>query len=112
MFTDATNLKLRRGDTFSLSVVLNNVNLTGATVRMMARARYTDASPVISLATGGSGIVVTGGTNSTIAVTMLPGATVLLEAPLNLVYDMEYTLAGYTETILRGELDVEEDATR
>jgi len=114
MYPDDVRLEIIRGDTFTLTVTVNSVNLTGATVRMTGRTRESATTTVfaVSSAGGSPAITVTPGTNSSISVVIPAATTAAFDAPLNGRWDMEYELGSYRETIVRGSFDIQEDTTR
>lgn len=113
MYPDDQRLTIIKGDSFTLTVTINGVNLTGASVRMMGRTRESAATTVFSASTAAGTISVTGGTNSVITISIPKETTELFDAPLNGRYDIEYTTAaGFRETIVRGPFDIQEDTSR
>jgi hypothetical protein len=105
------DITIEQGATFVFSVTVNAVNLTGYTVRMQGRTSHASTSTVFSL-TGGSGLTITAGTNSVIAVTIAAGTTASFTAPQHGVYDLEYELGGVVTRILEGSFYITPEVTR
>lgn len=114
MYPDDVRIEIIRGDTYTLTITVNSVNLTGATVRMSGRTRESATTTVFDLSSTGvsPAIVVAAGANSTITVTIPAATTAAFEAPLNGRWDIQYVLGSVTETIVRGSFDIYEDTTR
>jgi hypothetical protein len=114
MYPDDVSLKIIRGDTFTLTVTVNSVNLTGATVRMTGRTRESATTTVFAVSSSGASpaITFTASTNSVITVVIPAATTAAFDAPLNGRWDIEYELGSYKETIVRGPFDIQEDTTR
>jgi len=105
------DITIEQGATFLFSVQVDGVNLTGYTVRMQGRTAHAATSTVFSL-TGGSGLTVTPGANSTIAVTIAASTTAGFTAPMHGVYDLEYELSGVVTRILEGSFFITPEVTR
>jgi hypothetical protein len=113
MYPDDQRLTIIKGDSFVLTVTVNGLNLTGATVKMMGRTRESATTTVFSASTTAGTITVTGGTNSLISISIPKETTELFDAPLNGRYDIEYTsTGGFRETLVRGPFDIQEDTSR
>jgi hypothetical protein len=105
------DITIEQGATFVFSVQVTGVNLSGYTVRMQGRTSHAATTTVFSL-TGGSGLTVTAGANSTIAVTIAASATANYPAPMLGVYDLEYELSGVVTRILEGSFTITPEVTR
>jgi hypothetical protein len=86
------------------------IDLTGYTARMMARTAVDNATPFISLATGGG--IALGGAAGTITLTMSDAQTAALAAQYG-VYDLELIDgSGNVSRLLQGNLFVHKEITR
>ena len=111
------NFCIAQGSTWSQTLIWKTgtpavaVNITGYTARMQARARVTDAAPVISLTTENGGIAL-GGSAGTITLTLSAAATALLNAG-RYVYDLELISgSGIVRRLIEGTITVSAEVTR
>jgi hypothetical protein len=96
--------------TFTYSVGGTAVNLSGYTAAMQVREAYDGGTALISLSTGGSGIVL-GGTAGTIAVTI--DATTTGSVPAgSYAYDLELYSGSTVTRLLQGGFTVTGGVTR
>src|SRR6267378_3366965 len=103
-----TNWSFKRGDTRKWVLTCTSktggpLNLTGATLRMYAKAKMTDldAAAIIKKDSAGiGGIVVTDAPNGLATVTILPADTLSFVVDTTLAYDIQVTEADGTVTTL------------
>jgi hypothetical protein len=96
--------------TFSYSIGGTAVNLTGYTAALQVRAGYDAETPLISLSTGGSGIVL-GGSAGTIVVTASAAVTGAVDAG-SYAYDLELYSGSETTRLLQGSFTITGGVTR
>jgi hypothetical protein len=110
---NAYNLAIEQGSTYVLNVTVSATDLTGFTARMQGRTSHAANSTVFSLTSSpAAGIVVTGGTDSVIAVTLTATQTAALADWSCGVYDLEYeSPSGVVTKILSGTFVVSAEAT-
>lgn len=112
------DLEARRGDTekYDLTVSDNGtpVNLTGAAVWFTAKLRASDPdSKAVIAKTLGQGIAVTNASQGQARITLSPGDTASLSAPISLSYDVQVKQTdGTVTTVESGALLVTADVTR
>lgn len=115
-----SNRKMVRGDTYVFEITVFNFDgtafdLTGCSLRFTAKwdIRNADGSAVITLTTGGGGIVVTSATDGEATVTILPTHTNSLPShTTKLVYDIQvYRSATEIYTVMQGVLTVVPDSS-
>lgn len=106
------DITIEQGATFTFTLTVTGVNLTGYTARMQGRTSHAATAKVFDLSSPSTGIVVTPGTNSTIAVTLTATQTAAFNAPLEGVYDLEYTDGTVVQRILEGTFRVTPEVTR
>lgn len=107
------DITIEQGATFTFTLTVTGVNLTGFTARMQGRTSHAATSTAFSLTSSpAAGLVVTAGTNSTIAVTITATQTALLTAPQEGVYDLEYLDGTTVVRILEGTYRVTPEVTR
>lgn len=103
---------IEQGATFTFSVTVNALNLTGYTARMQGRTSHASPDKVFNL-TSSTGMVIAPGTNSSITVTISAAATAGYAAPSSGVYDLEIeSLSGVVTRILQGTYQVTPEVTR
>jgi hypothetical protein len=111
------NFTMTRGDnaTLTLTVTQNGAafNLTGCSIRMVAKRAYSDADgSAVFVRTVGSGITITDATNGIASITIAPNNTSGLPRGYRtiLVYDVQVTTGtGSVFTVIDGELVVKPD---
>jgi hypothetical protein len=96
--------------TFTYSVAGTPVNLTGYTAALQVRAGYDAGTALISVSTGGSGVVL-GGTAGTIAVTIAASVTGAVDAG-SYAYDLELYQGSTVTRLLQGAFVVSGGVTR
>ena len=96
--------------TFTYSVGGTAVNLTGYTAALQVRSGYDAGTALISLSTGGSGIVL-GGTAGTIAVTIAASTTAAVDAG-SYAYDLELYQGSTVTRLLQGAFTISGGVTR
>lgn len=100
--TLAVNLTLTRADNAGIQ---QPVNLTGATLWMTVKYRYTDPDPGIVQVTTSAGIVVTNATGGLATATIDATATTGLNVPITLYYDVKVLeTSGTLSTPIAGRL--------
>lgn len=87
-----------------------DLNLTGATIQMTARAAV-DGSAVFTKATGGSGITITDATAGEFAVTLTGSSDLANRGGTVLAYDIEAEVGGAVYTLVRGAIDIAQEIT-
>jgi len=108
------NFTMDQGSTWTLQIVYEDpngtpINLTGYTAEMQVRRKFDSPAPVLTLATGGQGIVITGGTG-TIAITATDEQTEAIDAGLY-VYDLELDNGGVRTRLIQGSVTVSAEVT-
>jgi len=112
------NLRISQGATWlqsfrwldSLNVP---INLAGYVARLQVRKSYNSPDPVISLASGGQGLVLeASGQLGRIDAELSATQTTLLEAPWAGVWDLELELAGVVTRLLQGRARVSPEVTK
>ena len=90
------------------------IDITGASISMMARTSYDAASPTLSLSTSGGQIVLTDPDAGEFTVTISAEATTALgyTRETKLVYDIERTMSDVTARLLQGALKITPEVTR
>lgn len=106
------DLTIEQGATFTFTLTVTGVNLTGYTARMQGRTSHAATATVFNLSSPSTGITVTPGTNSTVAVTLTAAQTALLTAPLEGVYDLEVASGALVDRLLEGTFRVTPEVTR
>lgn len=107
------DITIEQGATFTFTLTVTGVNLTGYNARMQGRSTHAATSNNFSLTSSpAAGIVITPGTNSVIAVTLTATQTAALEAPREGVYDLEYFDGSTVTRILEGTYRVTPEVTR
>jgi hypothetical protein len=97
--------------TFTISQGGTALNLTGYTSAMQVREAADSTATLLSLSTGGSGIVL-GGTAGTIAVAVTSTQSAAIPAG-SFAYDLEITSSGGEVTrLLQGSFNVQGNVTR
>lgn len=107
------NFTIDQGSVFTLNLKYedpdgNPINLSGQTARMQLRRRY-DSAAVLTLTTGGGGIVITGPTGN-ILITITDEQTGTLESGFY-QYDLELDNAGTIERLIQGQTTVSPQVT-
>ena len=103
------NFTLDQGSTWTLQIVYEDpngtpINLTGYNAQMKVRKKADSSAVVLSLATGGGGIVITGPTG-TINITATDEQTATLD-PIFYVYDLDLKLGGVITRLIQGQVTV------
>lgn len=106
------DLTIEQGATFTFTLTVNGVNLTGYTARMQGRTSHAANTTVFNLSSPSTGITITSGTNSIVAVTLTAAQTALLTAPLEGVYDLEVVSGALVDRLLEGTFRVTPEVTR
>lgn len=107
------DITIEQGSTFTFTLTVTGVNLTGYNARMQGRRTHAAPSTNFSLTSSpAAGIVITPGTNSVIAVTLTATQTAALTAPQEGVYDLEYFDGSTVTRILEGTYRVTPEVTR
>ena len=107
------DINIEQGATFTFTLTVTGINLTGYTARMQGRTSHAASATAFSLTSSpAAGLVVTPGTNSTIAVTLTATQTAALSAPTEGVYDLEYTDGTTVVRILEGSYRITPEVTR
>lgn len=108
------NFTIDQGSTWTLQLVYNDpqgapINLSGYTAKMQVRRKFDSATAVLTLATGGQGITITGptGTINLIATDEQTGA---IEGGLY-VYDLELDNGGAITRLIQGQITVSPQVT-
>jgi hypothetical protein len=106
------DITIEQGATFTFSVTVTALNLTGYSARMQGRTTHASADKVINL-TSGSGITITPATDSVILITMSAAVTAAIAAPSYGVYDLEIESgSGVVTRLLQGTYQVTPEVTR
>lgn len=108
------NFTMDQGSTWTISLVYNDsdgnpINLTGYTAKMQLRRKFDSATAALTLATGGQGIVITGGTG-TIDITATDEQTGAIDAGLY-VYDLDLNNGGIITRLIQGQATVSAEVT-
>jgi hypothetical protein len=108
------NATMDQGAQWTLTVVYddsngNPIDLTGYTARMQVRRKFDSPTAVLTLDTGGQGIVITPLTG-TLALTATTGQTGLVEGGIY-VYDLEITNGGVVTRLIQGNMTVRPQVT-
>ena len=108
------NITMDQGAQWTLTVVYedsngNPINLTGYTARMQLRKKFDSTTAVLTLATGGQGITITGPTG-TIAITATDEQTGTIDGGLY-VYDLELDNGGVITRLIQGQVTVSPQVT-
>jgi len=120
MSAGAYNFEIEQGVDLSKTFTWKNssgvaINISGYTIRMMARNDYGDVTPVISLSTAAplSGIAIVGdGSAGQFTITMTAAATAILNFS-SLKYDLEAVSgAGVVTRLLEGTITLSKEITR
>lgn len=107
------DITIEQGATFTFSVTVTALNLTGYTARMQGRTSHASADKVFNLTSSGGGLTVTPAANSTILVTISATATAAISAPSSGVYDLEIESgSGVVTRLLQGTYQVTPEVTR
>jgi hypothetical protein len=108
------NITVEQGATYSLTVNVNGLNLTGGSARMQCRRSYNDDLAVVDLDTGSKGgltLTVTDSSNATIDVEIAPSQTAALLQ--NLRYDLEVVQSdGTVHRLMQGAVRLSKEITR
>lgn len=100
-----------QGADFALEMTVD-IDLTGYTVRMQGRESMAAAGTTFSL-TGGSGITVTAGATSTIAIAIAGATTAGYTSGLEGVWDLEIVSGGGAiDRLVGGRFTVDPEVTR
>ena len=108
------NFVLDQGSTWNLNIVYKDpsgtpINLTGYTAEMQIRETPSNNS-VLTLSTGGNGIVITGSTGN-IALTATDEQTGAIDSGMY-VYDLELNIAGVRTRLIQGSVTVSAEVTQ
>ena len=90
------------------------IDITGASIAMMARTSYSSVDAVLSLSTADGTITLSNPTNGEFTITIAAATTTALgyTLPTKLVYDIERTLSGVVIRLLYGTVTITPEATR
>jgi len=112
------NITIEQGATYSMSLTCYSDeaqttprDLSGYTARMHVRENKNDAATIIELATGGSGITISGDNSNVITVLMTAAQT----SAFNFVkayYDLEIVTGATVERLIEGTVALSEEVTR
>ncbi len=111
------NFTIEQGATFSKTFTYKDaagvpVNITGFSVRMMARREYGDATPLISLSTTLGGITITEGAAGQFRLDISATGTAALDFT-QARYDLEIVdLAGRVIRLLQGTITLSKENTK
>lgn len=106
------DIVIEQGATFTFTVTVTGLNLTGYTARMQGRPSHASPDKVFNL-TSSSGISIAPATNSILTITISATATAAISAPSSGVYDLEIESGGGVVTrILQGTYQVTPEVTR
>jgi len=106
------DITIEQGATFTFTVTVTALNLTGYSARMQGRTTHASSDKVFNL-TSGSGITITAGTDSTLLITISATATAAISAPSYGVYDLEIeSVSGVVTRLLQGTYQVTPEVTR
>jgi hypothetical protein len=112
------NDTLNQGETWIRTYRVKNsdgslYSLTGCTVAMMIRQDYSDPTPLISLSSPSSGIVIdTVAATITVTITSTVTAAIAYRSAASLVYDIEVTQSGIVTRIVQGSIAFSPEVTR
>ena len=107
------DITIEQGATFTFSVTVTALNLTGYTARMQGRTSHASPDKVFNLSSTSGGITITPATNSTILITISASATAAIAAPSSGVYDLEIeSVSSVVTRILQGTYPVTPEVTR
>jgi hypothetical protein len=109
------NITMDQGAQWTLTVVYedsngNPIDLTGYTARMQLRKKFDSTTAVLTLATGGQGIVITPLTG-TLELTATTAQMLAIEGGIY-VYDLELTNAGVVTRLMMGSATVRSEVTK
>jgi len=106
------DITIEQGATFTFTVTVTALNLTGYSARMQGRTTHASADKVINL-TSGSGITITPATDSVIMITISAAITAAMAAPSYGVYDLEIeSVSSVVTRLLQGTYQVTPEVTR
>ena len=106
------DITIEQGATFTFSVTVTALNLTGYSARMQGRTTHASADKIINL-TSGSGITIAPATDSVITITISAAVTAAIAAPSYGVYDLEIeSVSGVVTRLLQGTYQVTPEVTR
>ena len=108
------NFTLDQGSTWTLQIVYQDpsgtpINLTGYNAQMKVRKKADSSAVVLSLATGGQGIVITGAQGK-LNLTATDEQTQVIEPGLY-VYDLELDNGGVRTRLIQGMVTVSAEVT-
>lgn len=108
------NFTIDQGSTWTLQLIYEDpngapINLTGYTAKMQVRSKSNSSTAVLTLATGGQGITITGptGTINLIATDEQTGAI----AAGFYVYDLELDNGGVITRLIQGQITLSPQVT-
>jgi hypothetical protein len=112
-----SDLRVRRGDSISLSVDWNKADgspqsLAGWTLRFTARDRLEDVTAVITKSSPASGIVIDDSPGGLATISIAPADTASFIGPRTLWWDVQAESGAERKTIDSGKLYVIPDVTR
>lgn len=109
------DIEIEQGSTFNLPLIWKAggalVNLTGYTARMMVRADFADASPLLILTTE-NGRIALGGAAGTIDLTIAATVTAALTDWGRGVWDLELVSGSTVKRLLNGRAVLAKEVTR
>ena len=110
---DFPNIEHYKGDSFEQIPMVyklngNGVNLTGAVIRMQLRKENDGVSYLELTSVGNAGITITDAVN---------GAFKINEQIINInagnyIYDIEFNIGGFVETLIKGDFIITNDVTK
>jgi len=108
------NFTMDQGSTWSVQLIYKDpngapINLSGYTAKMQLRRKFDSPTAVLTLATGGQGITITGITG-TIAITATDEQTGTIDGGLY-VYDLELDNGGVITRLIQGQVTVSPQVT-
>jgi len=109
---DSYNPIITQGETWSLSLTVTGVNLSGYSARSKGKSSHASTTNLWSKSTTAGGMTITAGTNSVVTLTLSAAETAALSAWSAGVFDIEYESAGGVVTnILKGYFIVQGEVT-
>lgn len=109
------NITMDQGAEWTLTVVYedssgNPINLTGFSAKMQLRKKFDSVTPVLTLESPASGIVITPLTG-TLALTATTAQMLLIEGGIY-VYDLEISSGGVVTRLMMGSATVRSEVTK
>jgi hypothetical protein len=109
---DSWNPVIKQGETFTATITVEGVNLSGYVARSKGKTSHSATATVWSLSTQTSGLTITAGVDSVITMTLSATETAQLTAWTAGVYDIEYeSPAGVVKRVVQGYYIVTAEAS-